>query len=74
MEALAYSAKKELLAIRGLSEVKVDKLQKEGECDVMVSCDVLSHHSVQIDSDGLHVCFYHSGSEERDHSVDNGIE
>ena len=32
MEALAYTSKKELLNIRGLSEVKIDKLQKEGAC------------------------------------------
>lgn len=30
VEGLAHAAKKDLLAIKGLSEAKVDKLQKEG--------------------------------------------
>ena len=30
MEALAYSSKKELIAIKGLSEAKVVKMQAEG--------------------------------------------
>lgn len=30
MEALAHSSKKELTGIKGLSEAKVDKMQKEG--------------------------------------------
>lgn len=32
LEALAHAAKRELTAIKGLSEAKVEKLQKEGEC------------------------------------------
>jgi len=31
LEALAHAAKRELTAIKGLSEAKVEKLQKEGE-------------------------------------------
>jgi predicted RecB family nuclease len=31
VEALAHAAKRELTAIKGLSEAKVEKLQKEGE-------------------------------------------
>jgi len=31
VEALAHAPRKELLAIKGISEAKADKLQKEGE-------------------------------------------
>lgn len=31
MEALAHAPKKELVNIKGISEAKVEKLQKEGE-------------------------------------------
>lgn len=34
LEALAHAPKKELIAIKGLSEAKVEKLQKEGEARV----------------------------------------
>jgi hypothetical protein len=32
LEALAHAPKRELTNIKGLSEAKVEKLQKEGEC------------------------------------------
>lgn len=32
LEALAHAPKRELTAIKGLSEAKVEKLQKEGRC------------------------------------------
>jgi predicted RecB family nuclease len=38
VEALAHAPKKELTAIKGISEAKVDKMQKEGESDQACVC------------------------------------
>jgi DNA repair protein RAD51 len=38
LEALAHAAKRELTSIKGLSEAKVEKLQKEGEQQTCAEC------------------------------------
>ena len=35
VETLAYASKKDLVAIKGLSEAKVEKIQSQGACEAL---------------------------------------
>jgi DNA repair protein RAD51 len=47
LEALAHAPKKELTNIKGLSEAKVEKLQKEGKQNARALCTNPTDHTQQ---------------------------
>ncbi|XP_011697004.1 PREDICTED: DNA repair protein RAD51 homolog A [Wasmannia auropunctata] len=70
VESVAYATKKELVAIKGISEIKVDKLQQEASKMVMMGFK----SATEIHQTRANIVYITTGSKELDKLLGGGIE
>ncbi|KAK2992575.1 hypothetical protein RJ640_009185 [Escallonia rubra] len=74
VESVAFSPRKELLQIKGISEAKVDKIVEAGMSPLFAAAVVSYWHASQLHAQRLEIIQITSGSRELDKILEGGIE